>query len=113
MSRLFDHRVREGEQFVWHRKPERLGGREINDQVEFHWLLDRNLGGLCPAQYLIDEISGTPPHARPVRSIGHQTPRFDASKTESSSSLRRISKLSTSIPSVRAASLSWRRSRAA
>jgi hypothetical protein len=50
----FDHRVREGEQFVWYRKLERLGGREINDQIEFHWLLDRDLSGLCPAQYLID-----------------------------------------------------------
>src|SRR5260221_1407360 len=62
---------------AWHRKPERLGGREINDQIEFHWLLDRNLSGLCPAQDLIDEISGTSPHTRPVRSIGHQTTRFD------------------------------------
>ena len=50
----FDHRVREGEQFVRYRKPERVGGPEINDQIEFNRLLDRNLSGLCAAQYLID-----------------------------------------------------------
>src|SRR5262249_6159138 len=73
----FNHRVREGEQFVWYRKPERVGGPEINDQIELNWLLDRNLSRLCSAQYLVDEIGGTPPHAQPVRSIGHQTTRFD------------------------------------
>src|SRR5215467_7476794 len=73
----FNHRVREGEQFVWYRKPERVGGPEIDDQIEFNRLLDRNLSGLCSAQYLIDEIGGTPPHAQPVRSIGHQPTRFD------------------------------------
>src|SRR5262249_30387976 len=73
----FDHRVGKGEQFVRYRKPERLGGYEINDQIELSRLLDWKLGGVCSAQDLVDEVGGAPPHARPVRSIGHQTARFD------------------------------------
>ena len=50
----FDHGVRKGEQFVWYRKPERLGGYEIDDQIEFSWLLDWHVSGVCSAQYLVD-----------------------------------------------------------
>jgi hypothetical protein len=31
-------------------KPERLGGLEIDDEIEFGRLLDRDVGGLRPAQ---------------------------------------------------------------
>jgi hypothetical protein len=44
-----DHRVGKGEQFVRYRQPERLGGYEIDDQIEFGRLLDRELGGVCSA----------------------------------------------------------------
>ena len=43
--RLFDHRVRQREHFVRYRKPERLGGYEIDDQIEFGRLPDRKLSG--------------------------------------------------------------------
>ena len=37
-SPLFDHRVRNREQPRRNGKPERLGGLEIDDEVEFGWL---------------------------------------------------------------------------
>src|SRR5262249_60715128 len=70
---LFDHISSKGDELVGYRETEGLGGREINDQIEFSWLLDWNLSGLRPAQYLIDQVGGAPPHSRPVRSIRHQT----------------------------------------
>ena len=51
---LFDHFSSEGEKLVGYRKTERLGGREINDEIEFSWLLYWNLSGLRSAQDLID-----------------------------------------------------------
>ena len=54
MPCLFDHIVSDGEKLVGYRQTERLGGREINDQIEFSWLLNWNIGGLRPAQYLIN-----------------------------------------------------------
>jgi hypothetical protein len=35
-------------------KPERLGGLEVDHKIKLGWLLDRNVGGLRPAQNLID-----------------------------------------------------------
>ncbi len=37
---------------------ERLGGLEIDDEIEFGWLLDRQIARLCPAQNLIDIFGG-------------------------------------------------------
>ena len=56
---------------------ERLGGREIDDEIEFGRLLDRDVGGLRAAQNLVDIVGGAPEQVREVRSIGHQTSRFD------------------------------------
>ena len=41
-------------------KPERLGGLEVDDQLEFGRLLDRDVGGLRPAQNLIDQLGSAP-----------------------------------------------------
>ena len=45
-------------------KPERLGGLEIDDEIEFGRLLDRDVGGLRPAQNLIDQLGGAPKQIR-------------------------------------------------
>src|SRR5215813_11480903 len=47
-SRLMslDHLVGNGEQLVWHREAERLGGLEIDHQLEFGGLHHRQVGGL-------------------------------------------------------------------
>ena len=46
---LFDHLVGEREQARWHGDAERLGSREIDNELEFGRLLDRDITGLCPA----------------------------------------------------------------
>ena len=56
---------------------ERLGGRQVDDQIELGRLLDREVGRLRPAQNLVDIVGGAPEQVREVRSIGHQASRFD------------------------------------
>ena len=43
---LLDHLVRLEEKRRGDREPERLGGLEIDNQLEFHGLLHREVGGL-------------------------------------------------------------------
>jgi hypothetical protein len=52
-TRLFDHLVGELLQLQGHLKAERFGCREVDNQIEFSWLLYRKLAGLGSAQYLI------------------------------------------------------------
>jgi hypothetical protein len=44
--RSFDHLVGLGGQHLWHAEAERLGGLEIDDQLELGRLLDREIGRL-------------------------------------------------------------------
>jgi hypothetical protein len=46
---LFDNRVGEGKQLFGYREAERLGGRQVNDQIELSRLLDWNVAGLGSA----------------------------------------------------------------
>src|SRR5262249_18589197 len=55
-----------------------LRGGEVDDKIELSRLLDRDIGRLCPAQNLVDEVAGAPVEAREVRSIGHETARFES-----------------------------------
>jgi hypothetical protein len=52
-KRLFDHLVGQLLQLQGQLKAERLGCREVDNQIEFSWLLYRKLRGLGSAQYLI------------------------------------------------------------
>src|SRR5215475_10918892 len=76
-ARLFDHLVGAREQRRGHGEAERIGGREINEEIEFGRLLDREFGWLRSTQNLIDQVGSSAPHVSPVSSIGHQTSRFD------------------------------------
>ena len=42
----------------------RLGGRQIDDEVELGRLLDRNVGRFRPAQNLVDKLGGAPEQVR-------------------------------------------------
>jgi hypothetical protein len=74
---LFDHLIGAAEQCWWDRQPKRLGGRQVDDQIELGWLLDRDVLWLSPTQYLVNKISGASEKVRDVWTIGHETPRFD------------------------------------
>src|SRR5262249_9745545 len=73
----FDHLVGAGEQRRRHLEAERLGGRQIDNEIEFGWLLDWDIGCLRSAKNLIDKVGGAPEQIGEVWSIGHQTPHFD------------------------------------
>src|SRR2546426_10134585 len=45
---LFDHLVGKREQLIRHRQAERPGCFEVDCQLEFGWLLHRQLGGILP-----------------------------------------------------------------
>ncbi|HKH33430.1 MAG TPA: EAL domain-containing protein [Beijerinckiaceae bacterium] len=50
---LFDHLVGEEPQAGWNFKPERPGRPAVDDELELARLLDRQIGGLGPLQYLV------------------------------------------------------------
>jgi hypothetical protein len=56
-------------------EPERLGGLEVDDELEFVGLLDWDVAGFRAAQNLVDKIRGTTELIRPARSIGDQATR--------------------------------------
>src|SRR5215510_10467453 len=72
-----DHLVGAGEQRRWNFEAQRLRGCQIDDEIELRRLLDRKVARLCPAQNLVDVVSGAPEHVWDVCSIGHQTAPFD------------------------------------
>src|SRR6516164_6113027 len=74
---LFDHLVGAAEQRRRHGKTERLCGRQIKDEIELGWLLDRQILGLRPAQNLIDIVTGAPKQLGKAWPISHETSRFD------------------------------------
>src|SRR5262245_53571977 len=60
----FDHLVGAQQKRLKDREVERLGSSEINNEIEFARLLDRNITRFCPAQNLVDKIGGPPETSR-------------------------------------------------
>src|SRR5262245_3966482 len=73
----FDHLVGAGEQRRRHVERERLCGGQIDDELELGRLLDWNIGRLCSAQHLVDDLGGASPSVGEVWPIRHQCPGFD------------------------------------
>src|SRR5262245_40069057 len=49
-AHLLDYFVGSGEQLIWNRKAERLCSLEVEYQIEFRRLHDRQVGGFCPLE---------------------------------------------------------------
>src|SRR5262249_61222931 len=52
-------------------------GLEVDEQVEFGRVLDRDVTRLCAAKDFVDQLSGAPKQLRDVCSVGDQASRFD------------------------------------
>jgi hypothetical protein len=57
------------------RQAERLGGLEVDDQLERGRLLDRQVSGLRTFQDLVDIDGGSVPRPLDTRAVGKKTPR--------------------------------------
>src|SRR5262249_37436392 len=72
-----DYSVGAGEQCRCQSKTEDLGSRQIDDKLEFSWLLDWKIARLYSAQNLIDIFGRIPKQLQIVWSVRHQSSRFD------------------------------------
>ena len=57
---LFDHLIGAKQKRVWDRQPDRFGGCQIDDQIKFGRLLDRDIAGLRSAQNLVNQLGVAP-----------------------------------------------------
>src|SRR5215475_6506033 len=55
----------------------RLGGGEVDDEMELSRLLDRDVARLRPAQNFVDEFGGAPELIREVWAVGHERSGLD------------------------------------
>src|SRR5262249_44803827 len=67
-----DHLVGAAEDRLWDRQAERLGGLEVDDQLEFRRLLDREVRRFGALQDLVDIVRRDSEHVGKTRPIRHQ-----------------------------------------
>ena len=73
----FDYFVGAGEQRGRHGEAERLCSLHVDNEIELGRLLDRNVSRLRPTQNLVNKLSSAPELVSLVRSVRHQTSRFN------------------------------------
>src|SRR5262249_41272781 len=73
----FDHLLGAGEQGRENFKTESLRGRNVYDEIELGWLLDRDVAGLRPAQNFVEEIAGASVNVHEARSVGQEPTPLD------------------------------------
>src|SRR4029077_15153164 len=78
ISYLLDHIVGDGEQTGRNSEAERPSGLEVDEQLEFRGLLNRQIRGLSSPQYLINVDRGAAPHIYLVWAVADQPSGFDS-----------------------------------
>src|SRR5262249_13116070 len=73
----FDHLVGAQEERLGNLQSEHPGSGQIDDEIEFGRLLDRDVAWLGPSQNLVNIVCGTAEQVEEVWSIRHQTSLFD------------------------------------
>ena len=71
-SYLFDDLVGAGEQRGWYRQAQRRRRLLIDRQFKSGWLLDREISGLGPPEYLVHIVSRSPERGLNTRTIKYQ-----------------------------------------
>src|SRR5262245_9897113 len=77
LASSFDHLVGTQQERFRDRQTKRLGGGQVDDEIELGGLLDRDITRLRPAQNLVNIISGAPELLRKAWPIGHETSPFN------------------------------------
>src|SRR5262249_15661122 len=72
-SSLFDYLVGGGEQRLRNIETERFGGFEIDDELEFGWLLDWKVRGLRSLQNFVNVPGSAPIQVTKICSVGQET----------------------------------------
>src|SRR5271170_2211140 len=73
----FDHLVGGKQQLLWDSETQRLGGREVDDEIELCRLLDWDVAGPRTAQNFIDVVGSASEQSRDVCPVRQQSPCSD------------------------------------
>src|SRR5262245_1255809 len=71
-SSLLDHSIRTHKNRLWDREPECFCSFHADHQLEFGRLFNRQIGGLCALEYLVDIGRGAAPALGSARPVGHE-----------------------------------------